>query len=273
MFHTALGETLPLPGPFARFHATPLGVERSAPRLGEHNGEILAEELGLAADNINPPPGSGVPSSPAAWPQPSLPRDHELAAPRVVPQRLNPANGRLPQPAGNRCSQAAPHGIYRCKGNDRWCAIAVTTAEEWRAFREVMGNPGWSRGARFASLDARLQHVRELDRRVEAWTRQRPSTTVMERLQHAGVPAGVVQNGADLHHDPQLKHRGFFVELEHPRMGRVPHDGHQFHLSETPGALWSPAPLLGQHTDTVLQDILHLSPATIAQLRQDGVLE
>ena len=182
------------------------------------------------------------------------------------------ANGRLARRAGNRDSQAAPHGIYRCKGDDRWCAIAVTTPEEWRAFCNVIGNPGWTRRSGFASLEARLQHGRQLDRRVEAWTRQLPSLTVMELLQHAGVPAGVVQNGADLLHDPQLQHRGFFVELNHPRMGRVPYDGHQFHLSESPGALWSPAPLLGQHTDTVLREILHLSLATIAQLRQDGVL-
>ena len=183
------------------------------------------------------------------------------------------ANDRLAQRTGNRSHDAAPHGIYRCKGEDRWCAIAVTNDHEWQAFCQAIGQPRWTRAARFATHTARRQHADELDKRVEAWTRLLPSFTVMELLQQAGVPAGVVQNGSDLHRDPQLQQRGFFVELDHPRMGRVRYDGPQFHLSASPGALWSPAPLLGQHTDDVLRDILRLSPGTIAQLRRDGVLQ
>jgi crotonobetainyl-CoA:carnitine CoA-transferase CaiB-like acyl-CoA transferase len=182
-------------------------------------------------------------------------------------------NHRVARRQGNHCDQAAPHGIYRCKGEDRWCAIAVTSAEEWLGFCQVLGHPSWTRRARFATLTARLQHLPELDRRVEAWTRQLPSFTVMELLQQAGVPAGVVQNGTDLHHDPQLRHRGFFVVLEHPRMGHVRYDGHQFLLSASPGTLWSPAPLLGQHTVECLRTILHVPTATIARLQQQGVLQ
>jgi benzylsuccinate CoA-transferase BbsF subunit len=183
------------------------------------------------------------------------------------------ANGRLTPRRGNAGAYAAPHGIYRCQGDDRWCAIAVTCEDEWQAFCQVLGNPGWTRRWRFATLGSRRQHVVELDRRVESWTRSLPALTVMHLLQQAGVPAGVVQNGADLLHDPQLHHRGFFVTLEHPRMGRVPYEGHQFHLSESPGALWSPAPLLGQHTTEVLRDILRLPSATITRLREQGVLQ
>jgi crotonobetainyl-CoA:carnitine CoA-transferase CaiB-like acyl-CoA transferase len=182
-------------------------------------------------------------------------------------------NDRLAPRLGNHCSAAAPHGIYRCKGEDRWCAIAVTTEDEWQALCQVLRHPAWTRSSPFATPAARQQHRSDLDRHVEAWTRRLPSFTVMELLQAAGVPAGVVQNATDLHRDPQLQQRGFFVELEHPRMGRVRYDGQQFLLSESPGALWSPAPLLGQHTDEVLRDILRLSPAAMTQLRQDGVLQ
>jgi crotonobetainyl-CoA:carnitine CoA-transferase CaiB-like acyl-CoA transferase len=181
------------------------------------------------------------------------------------------ANEHLAQRRGNQCSHAAPHGIYRCKGIDRWCAIAVTNEDEWQAFCQVLGNPGWACAPNFATFTARLQHRTALDRHIEAWTQRLPSFTVMELLQTAGVPAGVVQNATDLHRDPQLQHRGFFVETDHPRMGLVRYDGHQFLLSESPGALWSPAPLLGQHTDEVLRDILRLPATTIAELRRDGV--
>ncbi|WP_179137438.1 CaiB/BaiF CoA transferase family protein [Candidatus Entotheonella palauensis] len=182
------------------------------------------------------------------------------------------ANGNLAERQGNRHATAAPHGVYRCKGEDRWCAIAVTTEEEWQAFCAVLGHPAWTRRRRFATLAARLQHVEQLDRRVEAWTQTLPSLTVMTLLQEAGVPAGVVQNGADLYRDPQLHHRGFFVDLEHARMGWVLYEGHQFHLSTNPGALWSPAPLLGEHTHVVLRDLLRLPAVEIARLEAQGVL-
>ena len=183
------------------------------------------------------------------------------------------ANGNLGERQGNRRPDMAPHGVYRCKGDDRWCAIAVTTEAEWQAFCEALGRPGWTRRRRFATLAGRLRHVDQLDRRVEAWTRARPSLTVMTLLQEAGVPAGVVQNGADIYRDPQLHHRGFFVDLEHARMGWTPYEGHQFQLSANPGALWSPAPLLGEHTHTVLRDVLRLSALEIAQLEARGALE
>jgi crotonobetainyl-CoA:carnitine CoA-transferase CaiB-like acyl-CoA transferase len=183
------------------------------------------------------------------------------------------ANGNLAKRQGNRHAAVAPHGVYRCKGEDRWCAIAVTTEEEWQAFCTVLGHPAWTRRRRFATLAARLQHVTQLDRRVEAWTRTLPSLTVMTLLQEAGVPSGVVQNGADIYRDPQLHHRGFFVDLEHARMGWVPYEGHQFRLSANPGALWSPAPLLGEHTHTVLRDLLRLSALEIAYLEDRGVLD
>lgn len=191
----------------------------------------------------------------------------------LAPTLLNyAANGQLTERRGNRHATAAPHGVYRCKGDDRWCAIAVTTEEEWQAFCAVLGHPAWTRRRRFDTLSARLQHLKQLDRRVEAWTRTLPSLTVMILLQEAGVPAGVVQNGADIYRDPQLHHRGFFVDLEHVRMGWVLYEGHQFHLSANPGALWSAAPLLGEHTQTVLRDTLRLSELKIAQLQSQGVL-
>ncbi len=183
------------------------------------------------------------------------------------------ANGNLGERQGNRHDTAAPHGVYRCKGEDRWCAIAVTTEAEWQAFCAVIGHPGWTRRRRFATMAARLQNRKQLDHRVEAWTRTLPSLTVMTLLQEAGVPAGVVQNGADIYRVPQLHHRGFFVDLEHARMGWVLYEGHQFHLSANPGALWSPAPLLGEHTHTILRDLLRLPTVEIAQMEARGVLE
>jgi crotonobetainyl-CoA:carnitine CoA-transferase CaiB-like acyl-CoA transferase len=180
-------------------------------------------------------------------------------------------NGRIASRRGNRDSQAAPHGAYRCKGEDRWCAIAVCTDTHWQAFCEVLGHPDWTHSPACATRLQRLRHAAQLDHYVEGWTKTQEAADVMHRLQAAGVPAGIVYRCSDLYNDPQLKHRGYFVELEHPAMGRTPYDGLQHRLSRTPGVL-RPAPLMGQHNNYVLQELLGLSAAEVERLIEAEVV-
>ncbi len=95
---------------------------------------------------------------------------------------------------------------------------------------------------------------------------------VMQRLQAHGIPAGIVASCHDLHHDPQLAQRGFFVELHHSEMGPSPYDGLQFALSKTPGALRSPAPCLGEHNEYVFKELLGLSEEEYVQLIIEEVI-
>ena len=113
---------------------------------------------------------------------------------------------------GNRLPYGggAPHGAYRCRGEDRWVAITVFTDAEWRDFVEVIGSPEWAVDPRFATADARERNADALDVLVESWTSQHTAEDVMRVLQAAGIAAGVVQTGEDLSRDPQLKERGFF---------------------------------------------------------------
>ena len=92
----------------------------------------------------------------------------------------------------------------------------MTTDEEWEGFKRAIGNPGWTAEDRFATLAGRLQNANTLDGLVQAWTKNHSPEEVMAVLQKEGVPAGVVQNAADLARDPQLRERQFFIELEHP---------------------------------------------------------
>lgn len=182
-------------------------------------------------------------------------------------------NQRVAGRIGNRCDYAAPHGAYRCQGQDRWCAIAVFTDEEWESFCRVIGDPSWTNDARFVTLLARKQNEDELERLVEEWTINHSAEEVMTLMQAAGVGAGVLQNGEDLmEHDPQLKHRRFFWELDHPEVGkyRAPRAG--FLLSKVPCELRY-APLLGEHNEYVLKEILGMSDDEIAELVVAGVLE
>ena len=181
--------------------------------------------------------------------------------------------GRIAMRRGNRSSVAAPHGVYPCHGDDRWCAIAATTDEEWRTLCKVMSNPPWTKEEKFATLLGRKNNEDELDQLIAEWTGTLPAEDVMVRLQEAGVPAGVVETGDDLYSDPQLKYRQHFRTLEHPEIGNHSYNTPAFRLSKTPCQLTMPAPCLGQHTEYVCTEILGMSDEELVELLSQGVLE
>jgi len=182
-------------------------------------------------------------------------------------------NRRVADRKGNRCDHATPHGAFRCRGEDRWCTIAVFTDEEWKAFCKVIGNPEWTNTTTFTTLLARKRNEDELERLVEEWTINHAAEEVMTMMQSVGVAAGVVENGEDImERDPQLKYRHFFWELEHPEVGtyRAPRAG--FVLSKVPCELRR-APLLGEHNEYVLKEVLGLPDEEIAELVASGAIE
>jgi benzylsuccinate CoA-transferase BbsF subunit len=182
-------------------------------------------------------------------------------------------HGRIQSRTGGRSATAAPHGVYRCQGDDRWCVIAVLTEDEWQALCRVMGSPVWTQEHRFQTMQGRLQHVEALDALLTTWTMQHQPEEVMHLLQEAGVAAGVVQNAADLlDHDPQLRYRGHYRLLQHPVTGDTLYMGPAFTLSATPAAM-HPAPCLGQHNTSVYGDLLGMSAAEIEQYTVEGVFE
>lgn len=198
----------------------------------------------------------------------------EAAAALLGPYYLDSAvNSRDPQPMGNGVTYASPHGCYRCAGDDSWCVIAVYTEEEWRKFCEVVGGPPWAKDPNFATGLGRVRHRAELDRLVEDWTVRQNAYEVMERLQGAGVAAGVVQDAAQLTNDPHLNGRGFIVQTEHPEMGRLLHGGLPMKLSASRGSVRRHAPLLGQDNRYVLKDLLGLDEGEIQRLEKLGVFE
>ncbi len=182
-------------------------------------------------------------------------------------------NQRVANRMGNRCDDAAPHGAYRCHGEDRWCAIAVFTDEEWQSFGQVIGEPALTSNPKFSTLSARKENEEELDGLVEEWTINRSAEEVMSLMQAAGVAAGVVETGEDLlEHDPQLKHRHFFQELDHPEIGTHRARCPAFVLSKAPCELRR-APLLGEHSEYLLKETLGMSDEEIAELVIEGVVE
>ncbi|MHB8104295.1 MAG: CaiB/BaiF CoA transferase family protein [Dehalococcoidales bacterium] len=182
-------------------------------------------------------------------------------------------NHREFKPKGNKSDYAAPHGIYRCKGDDRWAAIAVMSDDEWQSFLKAIGSPKWAQDKKYAKAADRVKNSDALDKLVEAWTVNYPSEAVEEMLQQAGVGAGVVANAKDIDEDPQMNYYHFYREIDHPYMGKLRY----YHpapikLSAVETAVQRPV-LLGEHTDYICKQILGMPQNEIDKLRQKGAFQ
>lgn len=182
-------------------------------------------------------------------------------------------NGHEPQRAGNRHPAAAPHSVYPCQGEERWCTIACLTDAHWQALRQAMGQPAWAQDPRYDTLRGRKAHEDAIDAHLSAWTQGWEATALMQHLQQAGVPGGIVNSNRGIFEDAQLLHRGHFVWLEHPEVGRHPVQRSEFHLSQAPPEHHWAAPRIGQHTEQVCREIFGMADADIAALIDEGVLE
>ena len=181
-------------------------------------------------------------------------------------------NGDDPRPKGNHYAVAAPHGCYRCQGEDRWCVISTRTEGEWRSFCAVIGRQGLASDARFLDLESRIKNRMELDAIVREWTQARTAEEVMTKLQAAGVPSGVVQTGADLLKDAQLRHRNYFASFDDSLIGpfEIPRSGIVFRgMNEEPLRLPN---RFGSDNDQILGELLGYDKATIEQWRAEEVL-
>ena len=181
-------------------------------------------------------------------------------------------NGRILHRQGNRHPAAAPHGVYRCHGEERWCAIAVFNDEEWQSFCQAIGNPAWTSEAGFSTLSGRLANVEELDKLVEQWTLNQKAEDVMLKLQQAGVAAAVVENAQDIYEDPQLIARGHFWQPDEPGMEPYTFEDTPARLSKTPARYQRHFPMMGEHNDYVLNGLLGLSPEEIKRLVKDKIV-
>lgn len=181
-------------------------------------------------------------------------------------------NSEVYSPRGNAHPTMAPHGNYPCLGEDEWVAIAVRTDQEWRSLCRALGDPAWARDGRFAHTAGRVRHLRALDVRLGEWTRTRGAKEVVERLQKAGVAATPVLTVAQQAEDPHQSEREVYVEVQHPILGRELMYNTPIKLSRTPGSVRRSGPLLGEHNDYVLRELLQLAPEDVDRLTAAGVI-
>ncbi|MFC2033671.1 CaiB/BaiF CoA transferase family protein [Chloroflexota bacterium] len=161
-----------------------------------------------------------------------------------------------PVPKGNRDEVMSPHGVYRCRGEDNWIAIAIDSDAAWQKFCHAIDKPALARDERFNDGYRRWKNQDELDSIISEWASEQDAIETMHRLQKADIIASAVYCGEELYNDPQLRERGFFAEINHPITGKRELPGMFVKLSKTPGALRAPDPLLGEHNDWLLNELL-----------------
>ena len=181
-------------------------------------------------------------------------------------------NDRDAKPIGNESPHMAPHNCYPCAGDDRWCVIAVEDDAQWRALCEVIERPELARGGRFGTVLERARNRSDLDALISAWTSGRNAFEVMEKLQAAGVPAGVVQSGADLAADEHLRARGFIEYVHHPVLGDVPVAGLPLKFSAGGHEPFRSPPPLGADNEYVITELLGHGPAELERWQREEVV-
>jgi benzylsuccinate CoA-transferase BbsF subunit len=184
---------------------------------------------------------------------------------------LNSNNG---ERMGNRDAVMAPHGCYPCKmtkDEDEWVALAVSNQKEWKALCRVMGNPDWTGKEEFSDELSRWKNQESIDTYLKEWTRQFGAYEIAEKLQKAGITAAPSLSTKQLTHDRHLNERGFFIETDHPVLGKVLLTGLPIRLSDSPGGNYHYAPLLGEHNEYVFGELLGLSKEEIRQFTEEKV--
>ena len=169
----------------------------------------------------------------------------------------------------------APHNAYRTKGggyND-WCVIACFSDQEWQSLVQLMGNPTWATESSLSTLPGRIQRQEEIDQDIEKWSLTLEKYELTQQCQAAGVRAMAVQSSQDrVEHDPQLKERGMYTELEHPMLGTWKFQNAPFKLSKSPAEVYRPPPMIGQHNKEIMEELLGISHQELQQGYEDGTL-
>ena len=185
------------------------------------------------------------------------------------------ANGREGGRIGNRHPWRAPQGCYPAAGQDQWITLSVGDDAQWRALCQVMGQPELAHDSRFATLLSRRENHDALDDAIAAWTSGRDRYAAMHALQQAGIPAGPVLTGRDVHFDPHFQSRNFLERAQYPperKIGQRMFIGRPYKFSKSPLRIQGPSPAFGQHNEPALKELLGLPEAQYRQLVEDVVI-
>lgn len=194
----------------------------------------------------------------------------QMVAPAWMDYALN---GRSGGPKSNEhpVAAAAPHGVFPCRGDDRWISIAVCRDEEWQGLVAAMGSPEWASTPDFATLPARLARIDRLHAKIAQWTREFDDRELATRLQEHGVAACPVLNVGDLLDDPHFRARETFIEVTHPLGFRETIYGAYVKTSRSRPDV-RPGPAIGADNERVFRGLLGIPDADYERLVRDRII-
>ena len=178
--------------------------------------------------------------------------------------------GRFDKRTGVGMPLGAPATIVSCRDGHVW--MLALERGQWEGLCRVMGNPEWASLDIFNDMYVRAQNADIMYSFIQEWTAQHDKMEIMEKCQAAGCPITAIFTIEEAAEQPHLKARDYFVDIEHPDLGRIRNLGAPFKLPASPGGPSRPAPRLGQHNDEIYGGLLRLPAAEVAALRAGGVL-
>jgi crotonobetainyl-CoA:carnitine CoA-transferase CaiB-like acyl-CoA transferase len=179
-------------------------------------------------------------------------------------------NGEVPKPPGSAHDYSVPWQAFAT--SDGYVVVATRQEIFWQMLCRVLEHPGLAGDPRFADNASRVKNREVLVPLLEQIFRTRTAADWLARLRAADVPAAPVNNVDDAFAEPPVKEREMIVEYDHPQVGKVRLPGNPIKMSGVSGTISKPAPMLGEHTDAVLQTLLHLSEKEIVALRENGAI-
>ncbi|MGH9198811.1 MAG: CaiB/BaiF CoA transferase family protein, partial [Acidimicrobiia bacterium] len=180
------------------------------------------------------------------------------------------ATGRSPGRLGNRHPMIVPYESFPASDGD--FVIAVGNDEQWKRLCAAIDRQSLANDPRFATNEARVTNYQSLKPELDAALRSQPRAEWLRRLREAGIPCGSVRDVADVCQDEQVAARDMLQDIAHRVLGSVRVLGIPVKLSETPGQIRLPPPLLGEHSDEVLTCEAGLTGEEIAQLKREGIV-
>ncbi|MBI2847311.1 MAG: CoA transferase [Chloroflexi bacterium] len=180
--------------------------------------------------------------------------------------------GRNPDRMGNRHPAMAPHGIYRCRGEDQWLTIAVESDAQWQCLCEVMGRADLAKSPQFTDVLSRWCHQDEMDSAITEWTQRMDAGEAAALLQNAGVAAAPVLTSRGLLNDAHFRARGVFKTVTHPETGTHLYPGMAWHMSSIKNKPYSSAPRLGEDNSYIYSELLGMTRRRLEEMEQEGVV-
>jgi crotonobetainyl-CoA:carnitine CoA-transferase CaiB-like acyl-CoA transferase len=171
---------------------------------------------------------------------------------------------------GNSHPNIAPYEAFPAR--DRWFALAAANERQWAILCEVLGRPDLNGDPRFSDNNARVANRPALRKVLDEAFRARDADEWLAEFRRAGLPCGPINTIPEVFEHPQAEARGLTLEVDHPTAGRIRIPGFPYEFSNTPTRMQLPPPLLGQHTEEVLEDVLGFSKGEVARLREDEIV-